>query len=161
MVGPVNAALAATRAAAARRAAMTITAVALLVIAALHRGQAADLPDPMRPPATQRHTAASAAAPAPAAPTLQLVLIGEGRKPSAVINGRLVQLGDAYDEMRLTRLSESSAVLSGPRGQVLLALTPDADKQLEGPPVAKARALPPAVRNPGTPGSPIRVAEHK
>ena len=151
MVGPVNTALAATR----------VATLALLVGLAPPAAQAADLPDPMRPPATQRHSATGAVAPASVVPTLQLVLIGEGRKPSAMINGRLVQLGEAYEEMRLTRLSESGAVLSGPRGQVLLALTPAADKQLEVPPVAKARALPPAVRNPGMPGSPIRVAEHK
>ncbi len=161
MVGAVNIVPATMRGAAALRLSASIALAALLGAASLHVAAAADLPDPMRPPPAQRNAAAGATAPAPTAPTLQLVLIGEGRKPSAVINGRLVQLGDSYEEMKLTRLSESAAVLSGPRGQMLLALTPDADKQIEGLSVAKSRALPPAMRHPATPGSPIRVAEQK
>ena len=46
------------------------------------------------------------------------------RKPIAIINGRLLQLGDAYDEMRLTRVDETGAVLTGARGRTVLALTP-------------------------------------
>jgi len=118
----------------ARCAIATTLALAVLACAA----RAAELPDPTRPPAQQR-VAASASAPvaAPAGPVLQSVLTGPGRKGSAIISGRLVEPGGTTHGMRLVQVTETSAVLRGPRGTLTLALTPGADKR-----AAAAVALP-------------------
>jgi hypothetical protein len=144
------------------------TAALLVLLGALPtpRSQAGELPDPTRPPTAQRRVAAGASAPAaaPSVPVLQSVLIGEGRKPSAIIDGRLLQLGDALGELRLTRLDETGAVLSGPRGQTLLALTPGADKQVAGTAAAQklgALAAPGRLAAATPPSLPLRVAEQK
>ncbi|MGZ8259332.1 MAG: hypothetical protein ACXWUL_02135 [Caldimonas sp.] len=96
---------------------------------------AGELPDPTRPP--QRQSAAAptgAPTPAPDTPVLQSVLIGPGRAPSAIISGRLVAPGEATHGMRLVRVTETAAVLSGPRGTVTLALTPGAEKRAAAAP---------------------------
>jgi hypothetical protein len=102
--------------------AISIGAVALTV--------AGELPDPTRPPAALRPASTSAAPAMPAAPTLvlQSVLIGEGRKPTAIINGRVVELGDSFDGLKLVRVFDSGALLAGPGGATTLALTPGSEK---------------------------------
>lgn len=128
---------------------------------------AGELPDPTRPPATQRASAGTGVAPAPTPATLvlQSVLIGDVRKPSAIINGRMVALGDSFDDMRLTRVTETGAVLSGPHGPTTLALTPNSDKQLvaANPPGGNPLAATPAAssRRLGPASVFVRVAEHK
>jgi hypothetical protein len=91
---------------------------------------AGDLPDPTRPPASLRPAATTGAPDAPAAPALvlQSVLTGEGRKPTAIINGRIVELGDSLDGLRLVRVFDGGALLAGPSGPTTLALTPGAEK---------------------------------
>lgn len=136
-------------------------ALAALAFAFASTGRAGELPDPTRPPVTQRQAASSAAvAPAVAAPVLQSVLTGEGRTPVAVISGRMVVLGQSFDDMRLTRVTESTAQLIGPRGATLLALTPDAGKvaALASPAPLLADAAKPA---PAQLTMSLRTAEHK
>lgn len=103
---------------------------------------AADLRDPTQPPAAAPRPAATlpgtAAAPAPL--VLQSVLTGSGRRASVIINGRVVELGEAFDQMRLTQVTDSRATLTGPRGSTVLALTPNADKQLAAAPAAERAA---------------------
>ena len=165
MVGAVSARRFAHRAASAAALARLAVVAALFGVASMPLARAADLPDPTRPPAAQRPGpgGSAPAASASAAPVLQSVLIGEGRKPSAIINGRLLQLGDAYDEMRLTRVDETGAVLTGARGRTVLALTPGADKVAVGtlePRKFGATIAPAAVGVPVL-SPPLRVAEQK
>jgi hypothetical protein len=91
---------------------------------------AGELPDPTRPPASLRPASAAAASYVVAAPALvlQSVLIGEGRKPTAIINGRVVAIGDSLDGQRLVRVFDGGALLAGPNGPTTLALTPDSEK---------------------------------
>ena len=103
--------------------AMKTTVAAVLCYVSLV-GWANDTPDPTRPPA-------SLLAPSPtAAPAdalqLQSVLMGRGRTPAAVISGELVLLGGQVRDAKLVRVTERSAVLRGPQGEMTLALLPAA-----------------------------------
>lgn len=127
MVGSMNDI--AARAASRRR---LLAALALFAAMPASTALAAELPDPTRPPATRRASPSAAAAPAlvAATPVLQSVLIGDGRKPSAIISGRMLTLGDPFDDMRLTGVTEAGALLSGPHGPTALTLTPNSAKQV-------------------------------
>lgn len=125
---------------------------------------AADLPDPTRPPMAQRHAPASGVAPTerPTAPILQSTLTGAGRKPSVIINGRAIELGESFDDMRLMSVTETGAVLSGPRGSTTLALTPAADKLAAGLPGAtRVATAPTSARRPPAAALTIRLPEEK
>lgn len=86
--------------------------------------------DPMRPPV------GIAADPATSADgkelqtslVLQSVVIPAKGKPIAIIGGQQVRLGEKIGENRLVRLNEREAVLDGPGGVELLALTPLVEK---------------------------------
>ena len=143
--------------------ARALAAIALLGLAPIPDGHAADMRDPTRPPAQHRESNVPpppAATPA-SAPLLQSILIGEGRKPSAIIDGRLVQLGEDYERMRLTRITETHAVLSGANGQTTLQLTPGAAKQSSAPTTFAERTQTLPTRRAGatTASLPLRVAE--
>lgn len=106
----------------------------VISLGAVALGVAAELPDPTRPPAAHRPaptTGTPAAAPAPAL-VLQSVLIGEGRKPQAIINGRVLELGDSFDGLKLVRVFDTGALLTGPAGATTLALTPGSEKVAVG-----------------------------
>ena len=103
-------------------------AVALAAAASLAYAQAA-LPDPTRPPAAMEPLPAAAATAAAAAGSgLQTVILREGHKPVAVIDGVTVELGGKVGDATLVKLSESEAVLQGPKGRQVLRLTPAAEK---------------------------------
>lgn len=90
------------------------------------------LQDPTRPPASLL-AAPSAAASAPESVLqLQSVLLGKGRTPAAVISGEVVMLGARFRDARLVRVTERSAVLKGPQGEMTLALIPAATIQQQG-----------------------------
>lgn len=97
----------------------------------------ADLPDPTRPPA---RFAAPEAAAAAEGPVLQSVLLPRQGRASAVIDGQRVGVGERYDGARLTRVTESEAVLVGPAGRRVLQLTPAARKLDRGTPSRAAGA---------------------
>ncbi|HJW26237.1 MAG TPA: hypothetical protein VJ576_15195 [Rhodocyclaceae bacterium] len=69
---------------------------------------------------------------------LQSVIMPRGQKPTAIINGQVVALGQKLGEARLVRLSETEAVLQGPKGMERLSLIPDVSKKTE---VLKAAAM--------------------
>ena len=101
---------------------------------------AADLRDPTQPPVMAARSLASPsgmAAPAPAPLVLQSVLTGSDRRASVIINGRVVELGEAVDQMRLMQVTDTRATLTGPRGSTVLALTPGADKQFAAAPAGE------------------------
>ncbi len=113
------------------------------LIAALLMGLSASpavaqaLSDPTRPPA------APAASPdeglnetAKGALRLQSVLISPGRRV-AVIDGRLVQLGERIGDATLVAISESQVVLQRAGGRETLKLNPVVDKK-----AAKKEAVP-------------------
>ena len=113
-------------------------------IGAVALGVAGELPDPTRPPAALRPASTSATAGTPSAPSLvlQSVLIGEGRKPTAIINGRVVELGESFDGLKLVRVFDQGALLAGPGGATTLALTPGSEKvAVATPPAAPAQPL--------------------
>jgi hypothetical protein len=139
-----------------------ITALALVPAAA-----AGELPDPTRPPMAQRRGggAAGPVAVKAASPVLQSVLTGEGRKPSVIISGRALELGDSFDDMKLTQVSETGAVLSGSRGTTTLALTPGSDKSAASAAsadrLAAAAPTQPARRRGGAPALALRLAQEE
>jgi MSHA biogenesis protein MshK len=83
---------------------------------------AAELPDPTRPPAGI--SAAQEQAATPKASGLQSVLISPARR-AAIINGQTVVLGGKLGDSRLVEVSEAGVVLQGPSGRRELALFPD------------------------------------
>ena len=105
---------------------MLKTLLAALLSAVWLLVSADPLPDPTRPPAALL-AAPSAAASAPSdALQLQSVLMGRGRTPAAVISGELVLLGGQLRDTKLVRVTERSAILKGPSGELTLTLVPAA-----------------------------------
>jgi hypothetical protein len=124
---------------------------------------AGELPDPTRPPASLR-PAPTTGAPAIATPpalVLQSVLIGEGRKPSAIINGRVVELGDSLEGLRLVRVFDTGAQLAGPTGATTLALTPGSEKVAVAAQPQPLVAMTKPTRRIDTPSPMIRTGERK
>ena len=105
---------------------MKIFALVLCLVAGLARGEA--LVDPTRPPPAFAAEAAGNDAPADAAPRLQSVVVPRQGKPTAVISGQTVRLGEMWGDSRLVRVTESEVVLDGPQGRQRLLLTPEASK---------------------------------
>lgn len=69
---------------------------------------------------------------------LQSILKPQGGKPTAIISGQVVRVGERIGEARLLRLTETEAVLRGPKGVERLFLTPDVQKSSAAP---KATAM--------------------
>jgi len=90
------------------------------------------LGDPMRPPAMAAPSPAEEGA-SRAAGRLQSVLISPGRRV-AVIDGRVVRLGERLGDATLVAISESQVVLQRPDGRETLKLTPVAEKKPAGRP---------------------------
>ena len=93
----------------------------------------AGLADPTRPPGAAQATgpAQRAAAPQAAAvdpPQLQSVQLGRGGETSALVDGRLLRVGDRLGEARVVAIDLQGLQLQGPRGAerlwLLDALTP-------------------------------------
>jgi len=103
------------------------TLLAALLSAAWLLVWADNLPDPTRPPAGLLASPATAASAPADALQLQSVLMGHGRTPAAVISGELVLLGGRVRDARLVRVTERSAVLKGPSGELTLSLLAPAD----------------------------------
>lgn len=103
--------------------------VALLfgVLAGSVLGQA--LPDPTRPPPGFAGEAATGAA-VDTGPRLQSVLVPAKGRPTAVISGQTVRLGDMWGESRLIHVGENDVLLEGPQGRQRLLLTPEAHKEV-------------------------------
>ena len=93
------------------------------------------LPDPTRPPAALEESAVAVEAKTGkgsgvvAQGGLQTVIMRKGRKPVAVINGTMVELGGKLGDATLVEVGENEVVLQGPQGREVLHLTPSAEKQ--------------------------------
>lgn len=61
-------------------------------------------------------------------PRLESVYLPAKGRARAVIDGRLVVVGDEVGERKLVRITETLVVLEGPDGQEKLFLTPDVEK---------------------------------
>jgi hypothetical protein len=136
----------------ARALAVAVVA-ASAALASWPAAAAGELPDPTRPPLALRRTTTGPGPIAlkPAPPVLQSVMTGAGRRPSVIISGRTLELGDSFDDMKLTKVSETGAVLSGSRGTTTLALTPGSDKSFASvASVERLAAAPPALQRGAT-----------
>ena len=99
----------------------------LFLVGAVSLGYAqsdSSLSDPTRPPPTVLEPVTTSSEGVVQSNGLQTVIRREGRKPTAVINGMIVELGDKVGDATLVKLSESEAVLQGPAGREILSLTP-------------------------------------
>ncbi|MBS1190728.1 MAG: hypothetical protein H6R10_2520 [Rhodocyclaceae bacterium] len=106
--------------------------LAILLFSLVAAGAAADttaLVDPTRPAGVSASAGTSEGAQGEW--RLQSVLSPRGGRPTAIINGMVVRLGEKIGESRLVRLSETEAVLQGPKGTERLPLTPEVSKLYE------------------------------
>ncbi|TAK87894.1 MAG: MSHA biogenesis protein MshK [Betaproteobacteria bacterium] len=109
---------------------------ALCALGALLAGSSASpaalaqaLHDPMRPPAGSDPSATEASKDSVARTArLQSVLISPGRRV-AVIDGRVVRLGERVGDATLVAISESQVVLQRPGGRETLKLNPVVNKK--------------------------------
>lgn len=105
-----------------------LPAAMILVISV---GWAADAPplleDPTRPP--EGIVGADGSLSPAAASGLTSVMLPKKGRPSAIIDGQLVQIGGSVRNGTLVRLTENSAVLEGAEGTERLYLTPDVEKK--------------------------------
>lgn len=90
--------------------------------------------DPTRPPSSagapppasvaSGAAAASAGVSGDGEPVLQSVFLPKGGRPSALISGQKMVLGDKLGEARIVRISETEVLLRGPGGERHLYLNP-------------------------------------
>lgn len=103
------------------------------MLLAASAGRAADAPplldDPTRPPEGIVGVDGSVVL----QPSIGLtsVILPKNGRPSAIIDGQLIQVGGVVRNARLVRLTENSAVLQGDEGTERLYLTPDAEKKIK------------------------------
>lgn len=118
--------------------AVRLKPLALGLALTMHCAWAAEpLSDPTRPPAAVEAPAAGAAD--GGAPVLQSVILGKGRRPTAIISGQRVELNGMLGEARVIRIAETEVILDGPAGRQVLKMTPEALKRQAKPPPAGAR----------------------
>lgn len=88
----------------------------------------AQLADPTKPPAA---IAAPVTPAADASPRLglQSIILRQGGKPAALIDGAVVEQGDMVGEARVAKIGEDHVVLKGPEGETILRLMPAAEKK--------------------------------
>lgn len=98
----------------------------LVALAAAAQAPAATWADPTRPaglPAADaaasapRAAARAASAPAPAAPRLQSVQIGASGSASALVDGRIVQVGDTLGALRVAAIDADGLTLRDAKGR--------------------------------------------
>jgi MSHA biogenesis protein MshK len=103
------------------------------VLLALWPGRGTALGDPTRPPlaeprpATVRAAAPAAAASAPAAPpapVLQSIQLRGGGEGSALVDGRLLRIGDRLGDATVTAIDVDGLTLRGARGLHRLPMWP-------------------------------------
>lgn len=83
------------------------------------------LPDPTVPPAAARPGPGTAnAAPVPAGPQLQSVLLGNHGRQVAVIDGKSLQVGDTIHGATLVKVGPDHVVLQRGRARQILKLFP-------------------------------------
>lgn len=109
----------------------------------------AGLADPTRPPGTVAAPVAAAsrmppkAAPAP--PRLQSVQLGRGGDATALVDGRLLRVGDALGEAKLVAIDLQGVQLLGPQGSQRLWLLAAPVQPDAPPPSPPPTPAPPTV----------------
>ena len=88
----------------------------------------AQLADPTRPP-SEVIQPSPAAGVGPVATGLQSIIRRREGRPTALINGEVVELGGRVGEAQLVEIGEDAVVLLGPQGRETLRLMPAAEKQ--------------------------------
>lgn len=112
----------------------------LLLMCGQAWAQSASIGDPTRPPAAYVSGAAGEALAEPVGSRLRSVIVPkQGGRASAVIDGKVVMLGGAVGDAKVTRITESQVTLTGPNGQETLYLTPDVSKKTQAAPSARHR----------------------
>lgn len=90
---------------------------------------AADIADPTRPPSGFGERAAEA----PPAPPLRVSSIFlMGKQPYAILDGRVVRIGDRLEAGRISKIDETGILLKTPAGPRQLKLLPDVEKTPAG-----------------------------
>ena len=107
------------------------------------------LADPTRPPGVVAAPMAAAAGTvpktAPAPPRLQSVQLGRAGESSALVNGRLLRVGDALGEAKVVAIDLQGLQLQGPRGSERLWLLAALVQQRSAPPSPPPTPAPPTV----------------
>lgn len=87
--------------------------------------------DPTEPPPIPSSAAPgdTAAPSAPSAPSLQFVMM-TGKRTEAIIDGKLVQVGDRVGDSRVVKISQYEATLRGPGGVQTLRMFPEVRMQV-------------------------------
>ena len=112
--------------------ALFIKLALLLLCSTLAQAQVAatSINDPTRPPATFVATPTATTGVVDVGGRLRSVKIPRrGGRPTAVIDGQVIRLGEKLGEARLVRLTETEAVLESAAGRETLRLTPDVIKK--------------------------------
>jgi hypothetical protein len=121
-------------------------AAALLAVALPAGAQTTPIADPTRPAgsavaspgvanARGARTTGEPAAP-PVWPKLQSVQVGDNGSASAMIDGRIVQLGDAVGPLKIVAIDAQGVLLRGARFEQRLALLPGIEKTALAQPAA-------------------------
>jgi len=109
----------------------------------------AGLADPTRPPgAVAAPVAAASNTPpkvAPAPPRLQSVQLGRGGEATALVDGRLLRVGDALGEAKVVAIDLQGLQLLGPRGSERLWLLAALVQRPASPPSPPPTPAPPTV----------------
>ena len=97
--------------------------LAAVLLGCVQSVMAEALQDPTRPPTATSLPPGDSAAPLASGPQLQSIRIG-GLRPSAIISGQRVSLGERYEGAQVVEISENQVVLKGSSGIQTLALFP-------------------------------------
>lgn len=118
-----------------RRATGALLCLALGVMAAGLHAQA--MTDPTEPPSNPSSSASVGSA-ASSGPSLQFVMMA-GKRAEAIIDGKLVQVGDRVGAARVVKISQYEAVLQGPGGAQTLRMFPEVVMQAPTTPADASR----------------------
>lgn len=92
------------------------------------------LPDPTRPPSGIAAAAGSMGSGEAAvnAQQLQSVIMRQGAKSRALINGEWFEVGQTVGESKIVKITMDRVEIKGPEGRETLRLTPDVETQASG-----------------------------
>lgn len=92
------------------------------------------LQDPTRPPTAVTPSGdIDATSGMPPAPKLQSVILRQGARPRALINGEWLEQGQEYAGSKVLRITANAVEMSGPQGREVLRLTPEVELRATQP----------------------------
>jgi hypothetical protein len=111
-----------------------IRAGGLLLLGAACTAQAQGLPDPTRPPSALMSPAlagetVSDGKSGSGDTRLQSIILRQGAKPRALINGEWLELGQSSGDSKVVKISADRVEMKGPQGRQTIRLMPDVDKR--------------------------------